>query len=119
MSLDDLRELAERLPPGAGIVLPREVILELVGAPREAPTPELDVDLTVAGVAEKLGRRPSTVRAWCERGELPGAYKLRGREWRIPRSALEAFLDSQRLGKGQSDRLGDWRRVAKPSGWRV
>lgn len=48
---------------------------------------------TVEQFAVRADRAPSTVRTWCADGRLPGARKLRGREWRIPRSALRALLD--------------------------
>jgi excisionase family DNA binding protein len=48
---------------------------------------------TVAEAAERLGKSSWTVRQWCNRGQVPGAYKVgRGRggegEWRIPHEAL-------------------------------
>ena len=49
--------------------------------------------LTVPEVAERTGRALSTVRTWCSQGRLPGAKRLRGREWRIPPESLRALLD--------------------------
>lgn len=111
MTLAELRELAERLPPGGGVMLPRETVLELCGA-----VVEVGDDFTVAQLAERLGRKPSTVRGWCDSGELPGAYRLNGREWRIPPAVIEAFLAGQRpSGEGKRRRRGpslsDWRNV--------
>ena len=51
------------------------------------------VGLTVSQVAEVTGRAPSTVRTWAAEGRLPGARRLRGREWRIPRAAISALLE--------------------------
>ncbi len=51
------------------------------------------VGLTVEEAAEQFHRSPSTVRAWCRDGRLPGAYLLRNREWRIPPAAM-ASVDS-------------------------
>ena len=51
-------------------------------------------DLTVEEVAEETGRAPSTVRGWLIEGDLRG-YKLNGRSWRVPRSALRQYLDAQ------------------------
>ncbi len=51
---------------------------------------EVTVDLTVAEVAQLLGRAAGTVRGWCTTGELAGAYWLNGCEWRIPSGALLA-----------------------------
>lgn len=70
-------------------------------------------DLTVQEVAEELDRAPSTVRGWLGSGDLEG-YRLRGREWRVPREALVAFLDEERGGgreEGSAD-LGSWRAAA-------
>ena len=47
------------------------------------------LDVEAAGKA--LARSASTVREYCRAGLLPGSYKQRGREWRVPRSAIEAF----------------------------
>ena len=49
--------------------------------------------LTVQQFATEADRAPSTVRTWAVEGRLPGAQKLRGREWRIPRAALRALLE--------------------------
>ncbi len=47
---------------------------------------------TVEDAAERLGRRPWTVRQWCNKGQVQGAYKVRGKgrtgEWRIPHEGL-------------------------------
>src|SRR5262245_5100370 len=43
---------------------------------------------TVEEAAERLGRRPWTVRQWCNKGQVRGARKVHGKgrtgEWRIP-----------------------------------
>ena len=77
------------------------------------------IDMTVQELADRFGRCPSTVRAWCEAGRLPGAYKLRGREWRIPAVALRLFQDQeggsltrQPTSSGKRSSLADWRRVS-------
>ena len=92
--LEALRVLAEALPPGSVVPVPREALLELVtaasaGHGTEAVVPP--VDLTVTDVALRYSRHASTVRAWLERGLFPGAYRLHHREWRVPRTALAAF----------------------------
>lgn len=56
--------------------------------------------MTVAEVAEATGRAVSTVRTWCTEGRLPGAHRLRGREWRIPQEALEALFDGEDRPRG-------------------
>jgi hypothetical protein len=57
-------------------------------------------DLTVDDLCQRFDRKPSAVRAWLEAGRLPGAYKLNGREWRVPPAVLEAFEVAQRAGQG-------------------
>ena len=98
-ALTGLRALAESLPPGTAIPVPRETLLALLAGTATGEVLSSDTppaDLTVPGVAARFGRHPSTVRAWLERGKLPGAYRLRGREWRIPPAALAAFEAAER-----------------------
>ena len=100
-----LREILEALEPEtqvrAGWVLEqlREVESDLA-------------DLTVEEAGRVLGRAPSTIRGWLGSGELCG-YRLRGREWRITRSALREFLEAQRGdAPAETDGTGDlsaWR----------
>jgi hypothetical protein len=76
---------------------------------------DVDVDLTVADVATMLGRAPSTVRTWCGAGRFPGAYRLQGREWRIPRPALRALREEPTKPRARGDgtvALDSWRKVA-------
>ena len=94
---DRLRELAECLPPGASLTLTRGGLLELAavdGGKVEQAAPQ--ADFTVGELALRLHRSPSTIRDWCEHGRLGGAYKLNGRDWRIPRGTVDAFLALQR-----------------------
>ena len=84
-----LRALADALPTGSAVPVPREALLELLEA-AEAPG-ICPTDPTVEEVANRYGRALSTVRGWCEAGRFSGAYKLHDREWRIPAAALEAF----------------------------
>jgi hypothetical protein len=55
------------------------------------PDAAVPVDLTAGRIAELLGRDPMTVAAWCRAGLFEGAYKLRGREWRVPAASLQDF----------------------------
>lgn len=93
-----LRAYAEALPRGTVVPVLRELVLELLaGASGDGPVPvQTPADLTVAEVARRFGRAPATVRGWCEEGRLPGAYRFRGKEWRVPQSALEAFEAGER-----------------------
>ena len=52
-------------------------------------------DLTLERVASETGKAVSTVRGWCANGELR-SYKLHGKQWRVPASALREFFDGQR-----------------------
>jgi excisionase family DNA binding protein len=110
--LDRLRALVDALPPGGSVTFTREWLAgELQGA---AAAPD-NVDLTIAQVAARLGRAHSTVRGWLERGELAG-YRFRGREWRIPSAALDAFVARERGAPDQPAAraaIGDWRSVGK------
>jgi hypothetical protein len=82
------------------------------------------VDMTVEQLATRFGRKPSTIRTWCERGELPGCYRNHGREWRIPTTAIAAMQRAQSEPKsarpkssrtGASTDLGEWRRHVRGS----
>ena len=55
--------------------------------------------LTAREVVEQLRVSHDTVVDWCEAGDLPGAFQLRGRKgapWRIPESALDANIGNWR-----------------------
>jgi excisionase family DNA binding protein len=111
-----LRSLASALAPGAAVSVPREWLLELLEGSSRTPMPPTHADLTVAELCARFGRKKSAVRAWLERGDFPGAYRLRGREWRIPPEALGAFEAAQRglVGKtnaGPSSDLAAWRQL--------
>lgn len=83
----DLRKLLAELPPET--MVPVGWVLEKVG--RE---PDPVVDYTLQNIAELTGRSPITVRAWCRSGRLR-AYKLMGRDWRIPVGAWREFQKGQ------------------------
>ena len=114
--LERLRDALTAMPPGT--LVPRDWLVEQLanGAGRQSdsdsPATPGVADVTIAGLARLFGKRPSTVRAWVERGDFPGAYKLNGREWRIPPSGVEAFRDSQRRLTG----LSAWRSVRRRNG---
>jgi hypothetical protein len=88
---DQLLRALAALPATATLALPVAELREALGD--EGPV-ELDVD----AVARAFGRSASTVRGWCEHGLLPGAYRLRGRAWRIPPAALAAFREAETRG---------------------
>src|SRR3954453_9928092 len=70
-----LRVVAEANPPGSAIPVPRETLLELLAMPRHRVQAPALADLTVKEAGLILQRKPVTVRLWCERGQVPGAYK--------------------------------------------
>jgi len=71
-------------PMPTGALVPVEWVRGIVDECGEADS----VDLTCEEVGQLLDRAPSTIRTWAGAGKLPGAYRLHGREWRIPRGAL-------------------------------
>lgn len=93
-----LRALAEATAPGGSVLVPREWLLLVVGEGTAAGS--VEVDLTIAEVAALFNRAPSTIRGWCESKLLPGAYRNRGREWRIPRAAVRAYQEQERQRPG-------------------
>jgi excisionase family DNA binding protein len=87
-----------------------------------AQAPRSLAGLTVEEVASELGRSASTVRGWLIRGDLVGS-KLCGREWRVKRSDLAAFIDRQSttngepgpaLGHSGRDRISGYRKILNP-----
>jgi excisionase family DNA binding protein len=108
-----LRQLASALPSDQSAVsLTRVDLLALLEEDRAPAAPMRD--LTVEDVAEETGRAPSTVRGWLLAGALRG-YKISGRDWRVPSSALRDYLTGQtETGRPPTD-SGDvditaWRR---------
>ena len=94
-TLENLRAALAGMP--SGTLVPRDWLLEqLSGNSTPTSSGSSPVDLPIAELARLFGKRPSTVRAWLERGDFPGAYKLHGKEWRIPAEAIERFQQEQR-----------------------
>jgi len=118
-----LRIELETMPPGT--LVPRDWLLTRLASFASATelgvvTPGDLVDLSIHDLCGLFGRRPSTIRQWLERGDLPGAYRLRGREWRIPRAGVEAFQHSQRASSSPTRSmaptdLSSWRSVKRRS----
>jgi hypothetical protein len=93
-----LLRLAQALPDGTAVPVPRAWLLELLEgteAPSAGAVP-VDVDLTPEEAGAAFQRSPVTIRAYCNAGLIPGAYRLRERQWRIPRAALAAFQAAER-----------------------
>ena len=120
-ALEQLRRVAEALPPGASVLLPREALLEALGdGPRQTDDSPEVADLTIEQVARRFGRSRSTIRGWITTGKLAGAYRFRAREWRVPPAALLAFEEAERRGRPQGgpsgrkgETLSDWRTVTR------
>ena len=124
---DRLRSIADALPTSGSVTFTRADLLELMaeidvdsapGSRRTAEGPA--VDLTVAGVAELFGRGHGTVRRWVAEGRFPNAYRLHGREWRVPAGDVETMQRAEAVrfvlstepeasDSGPPD-LGAWRR---------
>lgn len=112
-----LRDMVSGLPEGASVTLPVAEIRELLD--EEPEREDRLADLTIEAVAEEFDRSESAVRAWCQEGRIPGAYKLRGREWRIPVEGVRAFQAAEANGNGRparttagpggDDDLSSWR----------
>lgn len=101
---DRLLRLAKALPSDkASVTLTRaDLIALLEDSPDESES--IMRDLTVEEVAEEVGRAPSTIRDWLGSGTLRG-YKLNAKSWRVPRSALREYLDSQGRKEATSVRI--------------
>ncbi len=104
------RDLLDALPDDA--LLPVRVVREILAEQadeREADGP----DYTVAEAGRVLARSASCVRSWCSSGAID-AYRLRGREWRVPRAAIRELQDRERAsarGSGRPANLAAWRRT--------
>lgn len=119
---DRLRTLADLLPDGAAVTLPVSLIRSWLIQSGSADPHNDKADMTVAEVASLLSRSPQTVRTWIRQGDLD-AYKLRGREYRVTRGALEAFSgheqdraaprSSMHSSGGQPANLGSWRNAKR------
>jgi hypothetical protein len=107
---DALLRLALALPDGTVVPVPRAWLLDLLEgaeAPRPTSAP-LEMDLTPEAAGAALHRSPVTIRAYCNAELFPGAYRLRGRQWRIPRAALEAFQAKER-----ATQVKPWKRTRR------
>jgi Helix-turn-helix domain len=87
-----LSKLLAQLP--AGTLIPVEFVLKHLDSP-ETPDDAIG-DLNCAQAAKELGVKPGTVRGFCFRKEIKGAYLFHNKSWRIPRRALLAYVQSER-----------------------
>lgn len=112
-ALDKLRRLIDVADPDGTVTvrwLAAQLDEEDCSSVASKPVP----DLTLEEVCEVVKKRPSTVRSWLSGGELRG-YKLNGKAWRVPRSALTEYLARQ-SDPSESDACNDAR--VDISAWR-
>jgi predicted DNA-binding transcriptional regulator AlpA len=114
---EHVERLLEGLPDDTMVGLPAAWVRRLLESDSATGLHE-EALLTVRGLAHRYGCAESTVRAWCAAGKFPGAYKLYGKAWRVPASAVRAFDERQAepsspqsaLGERHPADLGAWRR---------
>jgi excisionase family DNA binding protein len=59
--------------------------------------------LSTGQVARMLGVTPRYVRARCDQGEIPGAFKLPGStHWRVPRDWVQSVVDAAKPRKREA-----------------
>jgi predicted DNA-binding transcriptional regulator AlpA len=100
-----LRALAEALPAGAALPVPREWLLELLAEPEAGPLPAPPV-LTVVEAEDRLltvgeaATRLGVTKDWLyhHRKDLPFAVKLSRRVLRFSAVKLERYLEARRRG---------------------
>lgn len=116
----DLRARLSLMPPGS--LVPAEWVLAELAREQggEAHPRPAGADLTVEQVAERMDRRPGTVRNWIRAGDLD-AYLFRGKEYRVTEQALARFVQQQRGGQQKETAteeadLGAWRKHLKKAG---
>ncbi len=114
MTLAELERLVVAHAPGS--LLPRDWLLQQIQAIADPVVGDELANLSIEDAGQVLDRSTSTVREYCRSGLLPGAYRQRGREWRIPRGAIRAFQRSEAVPKARPPLLkteeidlGAWR----------
>ena len=113
-----IRRLMAALPSDASAVtLTRADLAALMEGTSPDPFSPAVRDLTVEEVAEETHRAPSTVRGWLIAGDLKG-YKLNGRDWRVTRAALRAYLDNQKETTRAGRRAPDLEDEVDIAAWR-
>ena len=90
-----LRALADALPPGSAVPVPREWLLALLGSPTSEAVPDLLADrwLTATQVAELL----ATPARWVyNHADQLGGKRLSRRCLRFPEAAVRRYLEHRR-----------------------
>ena len=118
--VDRLRAIVDGMPDGSAVTLSVDWLRELVD--REGEQDGMGRLLTLAQAGEIVGRSASTIRTWANSSQLEGAFKLNGRDWRIPENALARFVERQQATEqepttvsadGPVD-LNSWRHHVEP-----
>ncbi len=117
LTLSDLREWLEVLAD-ADAAIPARVVLERLPVVEGGVGGDTLAALDVQAAGEALGRSASTVRQYARQGLLEGAYRQRGREWRIPRSAIGAFHRQQHRDSQDATKTVSGKDTADLSAWR-
>lgn len=91
--VERLRAIVEGMPPDGAVTLPVAFLTGLIES--EGAEPGMGKLLTLGDVAEIAGRSVSTIRSWCNSGQIAGAFRLQGRDWRIPAADLQRFIERQ------------------------
>ena len=113
-----LSKMVEGMPPGSSISVPCDWLRSLLAEDERAGDVP-DELLTLEEVGERMSRAVGTIRTWCNSGQLEGAFRLNGRDWRIPSSVLQAYVENQQNPQDTpgpddaDDDLGAWRRIRK------
>ena len=118
MTLSNLRSWLSTLADAHALVPASEVLERLPATTAEGLGVDGLAALDVHAAGEVLGRSASTVRDYCRRELLPGAYRQQGREWRIPVASVKAFQVEEAKPKQANvaakrlvdDDLSSWRK---------
>lgn len=108
-----LRQLVRLSDPDGTVTI--RWLASLIGVPLEddgGGAEAAAADLNLEAVAGHFHRSVSTVRGWLGRGEMRG-YKLNGRDWRVPRSAIREYEERQQedpTQRGEVD-IREWRKL--------
>lgn len=119
MTLSDFRSWLATLAE-AHATIPAEQALKRLPLVADGAGGDDLAALDVEAAGKALGRSSSTIRDYCRSGLLEGAYKQRGKQWKVPRPAIAAFHrrefeDAEAAakttcnGKGTTD-LSAWRK---------
>jgi transcriptional regulator GlxA family with amidase domain len=57
-------------------------------------------DFSLPELARRLEKSPRTIRRWCERGLVPGAYRTTGGHWRIADAPADLVKTASEAAKG-------------------